>query len=229
MLTVHHLNNSRSQRILWILEELEVPYEIKCYERDSKTMLAPSSLKKVHPLGKSPVITDGDHTIAESAAIIEYIIDKYGAQNSNDNKGLRPAHGTDDYLQYRYWMHYSEGSAMPPLLLKLVFSELPRQGPRLARPILKAVSTAAGKAFIDREIQTHVDFWESTLTEHSYFVGNTFTAADIQMSFPLEGAASWVIKRTQYPNIFNFLDRLHKRPAFQRAIERGGPYTMPTR
>lgn len=229
MLTIHHLNNSRSQRILWLLEELEIPYQLTCYERDPHTLLAPPELKKIHPLGKSPVLTDGKHTVAESAAIIEYILDNYGApshETQTDGQSLRPDASSDEFLQYRYWMHYAEGSAMPPLMLKLVFNELPRQGPVLARPILKAVSSIVGKQYIDAQLKTHFDYWEQVLSQQSYFVGDTFTAADIQMSFPLESATVTGITREQYPNMFNLLERLHSRPAYQRALERGGPFSI---
>lgn len=220
MITVHHLNNSRSQRVLWLLEELEIPYEIIRYERDPKTMLAPRTLRMVHPLGKSPVITDRSRTIAESGNIIDYILDEYGEGR------LRPAPGTDEHRAYRYWLHYAEGSAMPPLLLKLVFTQIVVQGPWIARPLLKNISQMVGKKFLDRELNTHLGFWEQTLTEHPYFVGDTFSAADIQMSFPLEGAASRIATRQAQPKCFRFLDEVRARPAYQRALERGGPFSL---
>ena len=154
MIVVHHLNNSRSQRVLWLLEELELPYEIKFYERDKATMLAPPELKAVHPLGKSPVITDGAHTIAESGAIIDYIISTYG------NGRLIPAEGTPERLRYNFWLHYAEGSAMPPLLMKLIFGVLPERAPFFLKPIVKGIANAANKGFIDPQLKLHTGYWE---------------------------------------------------------------------
>ncbi|MFW6057993.1 MAG: glutathione S-transferase, partial [Persicimonas sp.] len=152
MLTVHHLENSRSHRILWLLEELELDYELTCYERDPETMLSPPELRAIHPLGKSPVITDGEHTIAESAAILEYVLDEYGEGR------LRPAEGTDEYLSYRYWMHYAEGSAMPPLLLKLVFSKLPERSPWLVRPLVGQISKMVNSTYVDPQLELHMTY-----------------------------------------------------------------------
>jgi glutathione S-transferase len=221
VLTVHHLNNSRSQRVLWLLEELGCPYEIVKYERDSKTLFAPAQLKRVHPLGKSPVISDGAHTIAESGAIVEYLLDTYGAGR------LRPPSGTEERLQYTYWLHYAEGSAMPPLLLKLVFQRLPEGPvPRLLRPLVRAIARGAQSSYIDPQLATHLGFWESELTRQPWFAGEAFSAADIQMSFPVEVAAA----RAGVPlgeRLRAFLERIHARPAYQRALEAGGPYALP--
>ncbi|HEY8052176.1 MAG: glutathione S-transferase [Steroidobacterales bacterium] len=220
MITVHHLNNSRSQRILWLLEELGCEYEIKKYQRDAKSLLAPAELRRVHPLGKSPVITDGADTVAESGAIIEYLVDAYG-------KGrLRPAEGTPERRRYTYWLHYAEGSAMTPLLLKLIFSRLPKGPmPFVVRPVVKAVAKRAQDTYIDPQIKAHTDYWESELGKSQWFAGEEFTAADIQMSFPLEGAAARgggkAGLKTQA-----FLDRIHQRPAYRRALERGGQYEL---
>lgn len=222
MLTVHHLNNSRSQRILWLLEELEVEYEITGYERNPQTMLAPRELRKIHPLGKSPVVTDGDNTIAESGAIIEYIVDEYGQGR------LRPEAGTAKFLRYRYWMHYAEGSAASPLLLKVVFDELPRQGPWLAKPLLKTISKLVGAQYIDPQINLHMKYWEDELSKQTYFVGDEFTAADIQMSFPMEAVAARLDEErlSKFPKIQAFVASIHERPAYKRAVERGGEFSL---
>ncbi|KAB8320895.1 glutathione S-transferase [Tolypothrix campylonemoides VB511288] len=168
MIVVHHLNNSRSQRVLWLLEELGIEYELKCYERDRETMLAPPSLRQVHPLGKSPVITDADLTIAESGAIIEYIVNRYG------NGRLIPPPGTPERLRYTYWLHYAEGSAMPPLVMRLIFE------------LFGIGDSKAMDAFIAPQIKLHFDYIEGELHKSTWFAGEEFTAADIQMSFPLE-------------------------------------------
>lgn len=217
MIVVHHLNNSRSQRVLWLLEELGVPYEVKRYERDAKTMLAPPELKAVHPLGKSPVITDGDTVIAETGAIIEYLVGVYGGGK------LIPAPGTPERLRYTYWLHYAEGSAMTPLLLKLVFSALPNRAPGLMKPIVRAIAAKAQAGFVDPQLKTHIDYWEAELSKSPWFAGPAFTAADIAMSFPLEAGAERAGAASR-PHVKAFLEKIHARPAYQRALERGGPY-----
>ncbi|MBB5744555.1 glutathione S-transferase [Brevundimonas variabilis] len=217
MITVHHLNNSRSQRVLWLLEEMGLAYEVKHYERDAATMLAPPELRALHPLGKSPVIDDGEIRVAETGAIIEHLLD------ANPGTPLRPAPGTPEARRLTYWLHYAEGSAMTPLLLKLVFGQLPKRSPGLVKPIVNAISSKAQSGFIDPQIATHVAYWESELGKSAWFAGDTFTAADIMMSFPLEAAGS----RAPYvgkPNITRFLKTIHARPAYQRALDRGGPY-----
>jgi glutathione S-transferase len=221
MVMVHHLNNSRSQRVLWLLEELGVPYEVTRYERDAKTMLAPEALLAVHPLGKSPVITDGGVTIAESGAIVEYLVAQYGGGR------LVPAAGTPERLRYTYWLHYAEGSAMPPLLLKLIFDRVgttPMPWPlsTLARRIAGSVQSS----FIGPQLRRHLDFMESELAQRSWFAGDEFTAADVQMSFPLEAARSRAGLDTSRPKLVDFLSRIHGRDAYQRALERGGPYSF---
>jgi glutathione S-transferase len=221
MLTVYHLNNSRSQRILWLLEELNIPYEIVRYERDAKTMLAPEALKRIHPLGKSPVITDSGQTIAETGAIIEYILERYG-----DGR-LSPPRGTPEYFRYIYWMHYAEGSAMPPLLLKLIFGRIAKEpAPFFIRPILKQVSKRVQAVLVDPQLALHAGYWEDELGKHDWFAGDAFTAADVQMSFPVEAAASRVGFGEKYPKLQGFLSRIHARPAYRRALERGGPYAL---
>ncbi|WP_138500802.1 glutathione S-transferase family protein [Nostoc sp. PA-18-2419] len=206
MIVVHHLNNSRSQRVLWLLEELGIEYEIKFYERDQKTMLAPASLREVHPLGKSPVITDGQETVAESGAIIEYIIGRYG------NGRLIPPSGTPEHVRYTYWLHYAEGSAMPPLVMNLIFNRF------------GGGDSSANDAFIAPQIKLHFDYVESELGKSMWFVGEEFTAADIQMSFPLELVAMEAELISNRPKIKEFIERIHARPAYKRALERGGKY-----
>jgi glutathione S-transferase len=215
------LNNSRSQRVLWLLEELGLEYEIKRYERDKKTMLAPAALKKVHPLGKSPVITDGNVTVAESGAIVEYLVEKFGEGR------LVPPPGTPAKLRYTYWLHYAEGSLMPPLLMKLVFKRVEKAPmPFFVRPVARAIAKGAGTSFIDPQIKLHLGYIEEELGKHAWFAGKDFTAADIQMSFPLEAAAARGGLDAQWPKITAFLERIHARPAYQRALERGGKYEL---
>lgn len=223
MIVVHHLNNSRSQRILWLLEELGLDYEIKKYQRDPKTMLAPPELKAVHPLGKSPVITDegpGESiVVAESGAIVEYLTTRYG------NGRLVPAAGTPERLRYTYFLHFAEGSAMPPLLMKLVFDKV-ENGPLpfFAKPIARAIARKVKEGFILPNIRNQLDFLESELGKTTWFAGEGFSAADIQMSFALEAAASRGGLGSQYPKLSAFLQRIHARPAYGRALERGGQY-----
>ncbi|SDE18411.1 glutathione S-transferase [Variovorax sp. CF079] len=224
MITVHHLNNSRSQRVLWLLEELELPYEIVHYQRDPKTMLAPPTLRAVHPLGKSPVVTtDEGHTLAESGAVVETLIERYG------NGRLAPAAGTTEALRYRYWLHYAEGSAMPPLLLKLMFDQIEKaKMPFFAKPIAKAIAGKAKAAFIMPNIKSHLDFMEGELDKSKWFAGNAFSGADIQMSFPVEAALARGGLDASRPKLMAYLERIHTRPAYMRALERGGPYGLLT-
>ena len=217
MLTVHHLNNSRSQRVLWLLEELGVAYEIVRYQRQPD-MRAPAELRAVHPLGKSPVITDNGNTIAESGAIVEYLIDTYGEGR------LIPPPKTPERLRYTYWLHYAEGSAMPPLLLKLLFTLMPKRAPALLRPLVRKVSNQALTTLVNPQLKQHMAFWESELAKSEWFAGSEFTAADIQMSFPLEAAAARGGLEQGHPKAMAFLERIHARPAYQRALEKGGPY-----
>ena len=218
MITVHHLEMSRSQRILWLLEELGLPYEVVRYERDARTRLAPAALRAIHPLGKSPVIQDGDVTVAETGAIVDYLLDVYGEGR------LRPAAGTEDARRFTYWLHYAEGSAMPPLLLKLVFGLLPRRAPGLMRPLVKQISDKAIAGFVDPQLRDHVGFWEAELARSEWFAGDQFTAADIMMSFPVEAGADRAFDPADRPRLRAFLSRIHARPAYRRALERGGPY-----
>jgi glutathione S-transferase len=219
MLTVHHLNNSRSQRVLWMLEELGVEYELKRYQRDPKTMLAPAELRAVHPLGKSPVITDDGLTIAESGAIIEYLVERYGEGR------FAPPHGvTPERVRYSYWMHYAEGSAMPPLLLKLVALRIgSARMPFFVNPVARRIAETMQSSFIDPQLKLHFGYVEGELAKSEWFAGDAFTAADVQMSFPLE-AASHRAGAKALPHIRSFLERIHARDAYKRALARGGKY-----
>jgi glutathione S-transferase len=201
---VHHLENSRSQRILWMLEELGLPYEVKRYERNKQTMLAPPELKQVHPLGKSPVIDDAGTVVAETGAIIEYLVDKADGR-------LGPPPHRDAVLRYRFFLHYAEGSLMPPLLVKLVLGRVPLFGKR-------------AQARIQPMIDVHLDYLEGELAGREWFVGDQLTAADIMLSFPLEAARQRAGLGRTRPNLAAWLDRIHARPAYARALERGGPY-----
>lgn len=219
MIIVHHLNNSRSQRVLWLLEELGLPYEIVRYQRDPKTMLAPKELRAVHPLGKSPILQDGDVKLAESGAIVEYLIERYGQGR------LRPTVGSSDWLRYVYFLHYAEGSAMPPLLLKLVFVRMETAPvPFFAKPVARMLAKGAQKAFIDPQLKLHLDYLEGEIGKSTWFAGEEFTAADIQMSFPLEAASSRGGLDTSRPKLHDFLTRIHARPAYQAALTKGGKY-----
>ena len=221
MITVHHLNNSRSQRILWLLEELGVEYDIKRYERDPKTMLAPPELRQIHPLGKSPVITDGDLVLAESGVIIEYLAGRYG------NGRLVPAADSPEKLRYTYWLHYAEGSMMPPLLMLLIFNRLEQAPmPFFAKPIARAISRNVKSSFIEPNLKRHLDYLEAELGKSAWFAGSEFSAADIQMSFPLEAASVRGGLDQSRPKLMAFLERIHARPAYRKAIERGGRYEL---
>ena len=220
MITVHHLNNSRSQRVLWLLEELGLQYEVKRYQRDPRTMLAPPELRAVHPLGKSPVITDGELTLAESGAIVEYLADRYGAGK------LAPAFGSPERVRYLYWLHFAEGTAQPPSLLKLLFDRIKSNSPLLVRPVARAIADKALGAYVLPNIQRNLDFMESELGKHAWFAGEQFSAADIQMSFPIEAYRARGGLDEKRPRLMAFLERIHARPAYRRAVERGGEYAL---
>ena len=224
MITVHHLNNSRSQRILWLLEELGLEYQIKPYQRDQQTMLAPPELRAVHPLGKSPVITynggDGEVTLAESGAIIEHLSDRYGAGK------LAPAFGSAERVRYLYWLHFAEGSAQPPLLLKLLFDRIKSRAPIFVRPIARAIADRALKGYVLPNIERNLNFMEAELGRDDWFAGPQFSAADIQMSFPLEAARMRGGLNQSRPKLMDWLERIHDRPAYRRAVERGGKYDL---
>ena len=221
MIIVHHLNNSRSQRILWLLEELGLPYEVKRYQRDAKTMLAPPELRAVHPLGKSPVISDGDVTLAESGAIVEYLASRYG------NGVLIPKENSPEHLRYIYWMHFAEGSMMPPLLLKLIFDRV-ESGPMpfFVKPIARSIAQRVKGAMVTPNLERLLAFMESELATREWFAGASFSAADIQMSFPLEAAAARGGLDEKRPKLWAFLKKIHERPAYQRALEKGGRYEL---
>ncbi len=219
MITVHHLNNSRSQRILWMLEELNLEYEIQFYQRDQETMLAPQSLKDIHPLGKSPVITDGDLVVAESGAIIEYLAKKYGKDK------FVPVAESPHYLQYIYWLHFAEGSLMPPLLLKIVFDKINTSPmPFFIKPIARGISAKVMSAFVNPNINNNFAFIDDYLATHEWFAGDSISGADIQMSFPLEASAARGASGDDYPNIAEYIERFQSRPAYQKALEAGGEY-----
>jgi glutathione S-transferase len=207
VIKVHHLNNSRSQRILWLLEELGLDYEIVNYQRDATTRLAPPELKKVHPLGKSPVITDGNTTVAESGAIVEYLIRKYG-------KGrLMPAESSPDYVKYLQWLHFAEGSAMLPLLLLLYVGRLGEAGAPLHPRIMS-------------EIDNHLSYMNAELGSKPFFMGNELTGADFQLIFVVEAAGARGDFLGKYPNLKRYADAIHARPAYRKAVDKGGPYQL---
>lgn len=221
MITVHHLNHSRSQRVLWALEELEVPYEIVKYERDAKTMLAPPELQKIHPLGKSPVVVDGGATFAESGAILEYLAETYG-------KGrFQPAAGTEGHRHCRYFLHYAEGSLMPYLLLKLIFGKIKAAKlPFFVKPIAKKIASKVSADFIDPNLTRHVAFVGAHLEKHTWFAGDDLSIADFQMLFAIEGILSRAKDFTLSPKLGEWVARCKARPAFQRALAKGGPYEV---
>ena len=215
MLTVHHLEKSRSQRILWLLEELGVEYEIAEYKRDPITFSGPESLKAIHPLGKSPVITDGDLTIAETGAIIEYLLDQYDPENR-----LRPTSG-QALLDYRYWLHFGEGSLMPLLVMKLVLMKVPENPmPFFIKPIAKKLMEKIQENFIAPRLEPQLSFIESTLSDRTWFAGDALSGADIQMSFPLI-AASGRVDLSQYPNIGRYLKQIEQQAAYQKIVDKG--------
>jgi glutathione S-transferase len=221
MITVHHLNSSRSQRVLWLLEELGLDYTIVRYQRDPDTLLAPPSLRAIHPLGKSPVVVDGEHVLAESGAVLEYLVERYDTALA-----FAPSPNTPERLRYRYWMHYAEGSAMPPMLLSLVFSRLKKAPmPFFVRPIARGIADKALSGFVAPQVKLHLDYMENELNRQPWFAGEAFSAADIQMSFPVEAAAARA-GMEKYPHLQSFLQRIHKRPAYQRALEQGGPFDL---
>lgn len=217
MLTVHHLNNSRSQRVLWLLEELGATYEVKRYERDAKTQLAPAELKAVHPLGKSPVITHGGRVVAETGAIVTYLLDEFG-----DGR-LIPAAGTEDRLRYTYWLHFAEGSAMPPLVMSLLFAEVVKRSPALIRPLSKAIAGGVKSSYLGPTIAAQLDYCEAELTRAPWFAGEAFSAADVMMSFPVEAARASTGLNGR-ARLEAWLGEIHARPAYQAALQKGGPY-----
>jgi glutathione S-transferase len=227
MLVVHHLETSRSQRVLWLLEELGVPYALEVYKRNPATRLAPAELKQVHPLGKSPVVTDDGETIAESGAIIEYLVERYGAQAQGDLAHLQPRPGTAEHRQCRYWMHYAEGSLMHWLVMKLVFTTIPKQPmPFFARPIARGICGNVQQRMIDPNLAQATAFMEGHLATHRWFAGSDITMADFQMSFAIEALLSRATGANSCPRLREYLARIRARPAYQRAEQKGGPVIM---
>jgi glutathione S-transferase len=221
MITVHHLENSRSQRVLWLLEELGLPYEVRRYRRDPKSMLAPPELRQVHPLGKSPVITDGDITVAETGAIVEYLVDGAGRGR------LKPPAATPEHRRFVYWLHFAEGSAMPPLLMKLVFDQIRKaKVPFLIKPVVRGIADKVTSSFIQPNLTAQLQFMNDELAGRPWFAGAEFSAADVMMSFPLEAAAARGGLDDRFPHLTGWLERIHDRPAYHRALQAGGPYTI---
>ncbi|THD44371.1 MAG: glutathione S-transferase [Bradyrhizobium sp.] len=217
MIIVHHLENSRSHRVLWLLEELGVSYEIKLYKRDPVTMLAPPALRAVHPLGKSPVIVDGAITLGESGAIVEYLVEKYPAP------AMAPARGTAEWARYLYWLHFAEGTAMPSLLLKLVLHRMATAPPWPIRPIVAPVVRRARDQIVTPRLAENLDLMEAELNRSTWFAGEAFSAADIQMSYPIEASVRRAGLDARRPKLMAYLQRIRERPAYRRAAERGGP------
>lgn len=227
MLTLHHLETSRSHRILWLLEELGVPYELRRYQRDPATRLAPPELKKIHPLGKSPVLTDGELAVAESGAILEYLAECYGAQAPAELAHLEPARGTPAHRQCRFWMHYAEGSLMNWLVMQLVFGSIPRQPmPFFVRPVARALCAGVQQKLIQPNVQAALAFMENHLAQHRWFAGEHLSLADFQMSFAVEAALARGTAASAWPHLQAYLQRIQARPAYQRALEKGGPVLM---
>lgn len=221
MITVHHLENSRSQRILWLLEELGLDYEIKRYGRDKETGLAPPELLDVHPLGKAPVITDGDKTIAESGAIIEYLMYEY------DEGRLRPEEGTSDRLAYNYWLHYAEGTFASLMLLSLIMGRIEDAPlPFFLKPIARGIAGKVRDGYLDHNVTRNLEFMEAALAGSQWFCGDLFTAADVQMSFALEAAEVRTDLSSSYPHLAEFLHTIRTRPAYGRALDKGGHYEL---
>lgn len=227
MLTLHHLETSRSHRILWLLEELGVPYELRRYQRDPATRLAPPELKKIHPLGKSPVLTDGELVVAESGAILEYLAECYGAQAPAELAHLEPARGTPAHRQCRFWMHYAEGSLMNWLVMQLVFGSIPRQPmPFFVRPVARALCAGVQQKLIQPNVQAALAFMENHVAQHRWFAGEHLSLADFQMSFAVEAALARGTAASAWPHLQAYLQRIQARPAYQRALEKGGPVLM---
>ncbi len=221
MLTLHHLENSRSQRILWLLEELGVDYKIQSYTRDPKTSLAPAELFAVHSLGKSPVITDGDLTVAESGAIVEYLVDKY------DDGRLLPAEGTPERLAYTYWLHYAEGTFMPLMILSLIMHKIETAPmPFFVKSIAKGIVAKVRGGYLGANTKLNLEYMEAALGKSRWFCGEDFTAADIQMSFVLEAAEVRTNLTSDYPGLAEFLKTIRAMPAYRKGIEMGGPYAL---
>ena len=221
MITVHHLNDSRSQRILWLLEELEVPYELVKYQRDPVTMRAPTTPRAVHPLGKLPIIVDDGQTLAESGAIVEHLLENHRGGR------LMPSAGSAAWARHRYWMHYAEGSAMTPLLVRLIFDRIETGPvPFFVRPVVRGLARAVKQRFAQPEIDLHLDFLEAELGDAPWFAGSELGGADIMLSFPLQVAGTLGAIGDSRPRLTGFLARVKARPAWRRGVARGGPYGL---
>ncbi|WP_404415755.1 glutathione S-transferase [Marinospirillum sp.] len=222
MLTLHHLEKSRSHRIVWLLELLELDYTIKTYQRDPKTLLAPAELKQVHPLGKSPILSDDELVVAESGAIIEYLLQRYGQGR------LQPAaKDIHSWVNYRYWLHYAEGSLMPLLLMKLVFTQIPKQPmPFFVKPVAKGISGKVMQRLVDPNLTTHLAFLEQQLEGKTWLLGDWLSAADVQMSFPMQALAARS-DLTEYPRIAAYVQRIEEEPAWQRVVSKAGKLELP--
>lgn len=221
MITLHHLENSRSQRILWLLEELGVDYAVERHERDPQTNLAPAALKKVHPLGKSPVITDGDVTVAESGAIVDYLLTRY------DDGTLLPGDGSPERLSYNYWLHYAEGTFMPLMIIGLILRRIDSAPmPFFVKPVARGITGKVRGGYLDANVQRNLDFMEASLAGSDWFVGDRLSGADIQMSFAVECAEARADLSAGYPALNAFLKRVRARPAWKAALEKGGPYQI---
>ncbi|SFC32219.1 glutathione S-transferase [Marinospirillum celere] len=222
MLTLHHLEKSRSHRIVWLLELLGVEYQIKTYQRDAKTLLAPAELKAIHPLGKSPVLTDGDRVIAESGALIDYLVEVYGQGRLQPGKD-----NLDAWVDYRYWLHYAEGSLMPWLLMNLVFTQIPKQPmPFFIKPVAKGISGKVLEQLVTPNLNTHLPFIEQQLEGKRWLLGEQLTAADVQMSFPLQAVAARMDVKA-YPNLAAYVARIQEEPSWQQVIAKVGPLKFP--
>lgn len=216
MLSVHHLANSRSQRVVWLLEELGLEYDIVEHRREPGSRVAPGSLRKIHPLGKAPVLCDGDVTIAETGAIFEYVLERHG------NGRLEPARGTPERIQYIYWQHFAEASLMPYLAMKLLFAGIENAVPFFVRPAIRLLTRAVNAGYMDRNLVAEIDFIEQHLATHEWFAGGGFTAADVLIGFMLEAVSGRFAPVAAYPNIASFVNRIRARPAYRRAMQRGG-------
>ena len=218
MIRVHHLADSRSQRILWLLEELGADYEVVRYERDPKTMLAPPALKQVHPLGKSPVLEADGLKVAESGAIVEYLVERHGEGR------LKPSPRDAAYVQYLTWSHHAEASLQPLLLMALLFRVMPERAPALSRPLVKKVCGTAMDSFVGPRLKEQLDHIETHLAARAWFAGDALTGADVMMIFPLEAAVARASGMDAYPAISAYVAKVHARDAYKRSLERGGPY-----
>jgi glutathione S-transferase len=221
VITVHHLDYSRSHRVLWLLEELGLEYQLERYQRDPESLKAPAALKAVHALGRAPVVVDEGRVLAESGAVLETLVERHGGGR------LAPAPGTPERERYLYWMHYAEGSAMLPLILRLIFNQMPKQPmPALARPVVRALARNVVDTFVQPQIVQHLDFMNAELAKTTWFAGEEFTAADIQMCFPVEAAVAAGTLGESRAKLWAYVQRIRARPAYQRALAKGGPFDL---